>query len=174
MAKVNFTAARVEAHRCEQGKSQSFLWDSKTPGLGLRATTGGAKAYIFQGKIHGSTVRITIGDPKSWTIDKAQERARSLQTLIDGGVDPREQEAEQKAAHEARRAAKRRQDVTVGEAWVHYLEHLRTKISPKTKKPRSERYISTTSTSRRPAEVLQNAAAKKKCVDHWLRSCRAS
>lgn len=141
MAKVNFTAARVEAHRCEQGKSQSFLWDSKTPGLGLRATTGGAKSYIFQGKIHGSSVRITIGDPKSWTIDKAQERARSLQTLIDGGVDPREQEAEKKAAHEARQAAKRRQDVTVSEAWEHYLEHLRTKISPKTKKPRSERYI---------------------------------
>ena len=31
--------------------------------------------------------------------------------------------------------------LTVGEAWEHYLEHLRTKISPKTKKPRSERYI---------------------------------
>jgi integrase len=74
-------------------------------------------------------------------IDQAQERARGLQTLIDGGVDPREQEAEQKAAHEARHAAKRRQDVIVGEAWEHYLEHLRTKISPKTKKPRSERYI---------------------------------
>ncbi|MDP9645445.1 tyrosine-type recombinase/integrase [Paraburkholderia caledonica] len=141
MAKVNFTAARVEAHRCEQGKSQSFLWDGKTPGLGLRATPSGAKAYIFQGKIHGSTVRITIGDPRSWTIDQAQERARTLQTLIDGGVDPREQEAEQKAAHEARQAAKRRQDVTVSEAWDDYLEHLRTKISPKTKKPRSERYI---------------------------------
>ncbi|WGS50155.1 tyrosine-type recombinase/integrase [Paraburkholderia sp. D15] len=141
MAKVNFTAARVEAHRCAEGKSQSFLWDSKTPGLGLRATSGGAKAYIFQGKIHGSTVRMTIGDPRSWTIDVAQERARSLQTLIDGGIDPREQEAEQKAAHEARRAAKHRQDVTVGEAWEQYLEHLRTKISPKTKKPRSERYI---------------------------------
>jgi integrase len=141
MAKVNFTAARVDAYRCELGKSQSFLWDSKTPGLGLRATTGGAKSYIFQGKMHGSSVRITIGDPKSWTIDKAQERARTLQTLIDGGVDPREQEAEKKAAHEARQAAKRRQDVTVSEAWEHYLEHLRTKISPKTKKPRSERYI---------------------------------
>ncbi|MEM5317240.1 integrase family protein [Paraburkholderia sp. JHI869] len=141
MAKVNFTAARVEAHRCIEGKSQSFLWDSKTPGLGLRATAGGAKAYIFQGKIHGSTVRITIGDPRSWTIDRAQERARGLQTLIDGGIDPREHEAEQKAAHEARQVAKRRQDATVSEAWERYLDHLRTKISPKTKKPRSERYI---------------------------------
>lgn len=78
VAKVNFTAARVEAHRCEQGKSQSFLWDCKTSGLGLRATPSGAKAYIFQAKIHGSTVRMTIGDPKSWTIDQAQERARTL------------------------------------------------------------------------------------------------
>lgn len=141
MAKVNFTAARVEAHRCAEGKSQSFLWDSKTPGLGLRAAAGGTKAYIFQGRIYGSTVRIRIGDPKSWTIDQAQERARNLQTLIDSGIDPREHQAEQKAAHEARQAAKHRQDVTVGAAWGHYLEHLRTKISPKTKKPRSERYI---------------------------------
>ncbi len=68
MAKVNFTAARVEAHRCAEGKSQSFLWDSKTPGLGLRATPGGTKAYIFQGRIYGSTVRIRIGDPKSWML----------------------------------------------------------------------------------------------------------
>lgn len=141
MAKVNFTAARVDAHRCDEGKSQSFLWDSKTPGLGLRAAAGGTKAYIFQGRIYGSTVRIRIGDPKSWTIDQAQERARYLQTLIDSGIDPREHQAEQKAAHEARQAAKHRQDVTVSEAWGHYLEHLRTKISPKTKKPRSERYI---------------------------------
>ncbi|WP_369070831.1 tyrosine-type recombinase/integrase [Burkholderia gladioli] len=149
MAKVNFTAARVAAHHCKPGRftekgnaiEQEFLWDSKTPGLGLRATIAGAKAYIFQSKMHGSTVRITIGDPRSWTIDQAQERARSLQMLIDSGIDPREHEAEQKAAHEARQAAKKRQDVTVGEAWELYLEHLRTKISPKTKKPRSERYI---------------------------------
>lgn len=149
VSKVNFTAARVAAHHCASGRfsekgkpiTQSFLWDSKTPGLGLRATVGGAKAYIFQGKVHGSTVRITIGDHRSWTIDRAQERARNLQTLIDSGIDPREYEAEQKAAHEARQATKRRQDVTVGDAWKDYLEHLRTKISPKTKKPRSERYI---------------------------------
>ncbi|MFM0626278.1 tyrosine-type recombinase/integrase [Paraburkholderia xenovorans] len=141
MAKVNFTAARVEAHRCTEGKSQSFLWDSKTPGLGLRATSGGAKAYIFQGKVHGSTVRMTIGDPRSWTIEKAQEQARQFQTLIDAGIDPRERAAEERAAYEKRQAAKHRQGVTVAEAWTRYLNHLRTKISPKTKKPRSERYI---------------------------------
>jgi integrase len=141
VAKINFTAARVDGHRCTEGKSQSFLWDSNTPGLGLRVTASGAKAYIFQGKIHGSTVRVTIGDPRSRSIVDAQKEARRLQNLIDDGKDPREHRAEQRAAHEARQAAKRRENVTVAEAWADYLEHLRTKISPKTKKPRSARYL---------------------------------
>ncbi|CAN7504216.1 integrase family protein [Cupriavidus necator] len=141
MAKVNFTAARVDAHQCPQGKTQAFLWDAVSPGLGLRATASGAKSYVFQGKIHGQTVRLTIGDPRSWTISKAQEEARHLQTLIDAGQDPREVKAEQRASYEARRAAEARESVTVAEAWADYLDHLRTKISPKTKKPRSATYI---------------------------------
>lgn len=141
MAKINFTAARVDAHQCPKGKVQAFLWDAVSPGLGLRATASGAKSYIFQGKIHGQTVRLTIGDPRSWTISKAQEEARRLQTLIDAGRDPREVKAEQRASHEARRAATARASVTVAEAWDDYLGHLRTKISPKTKKPRSASYI---------------------------------
>ena len=68
VAKVNFTAARVEAHHCPRGQftrtgkpiDQAFLWDAKTPGLGLRATVSGAKTYIFQAKLNGSTVRVTI------------------------------------------------------------------------------------------------------------------
>lgn len=141
MAKVNFTAARVEAHNCPADKSQSFLWDSKAPGLGLRATPSGAKGYIFQAKLHGATVRVPIGDPRNWSIEKAREEAHRLQILVDRGTDPREDAAEKRAAHEARQAAKRREDVTVRDAWADYLEHLRTSISPKTKKPRSPRYL---------------------------------
>lgn len=141
MAKVNFTAARVDAHHCPKGKAQAFLWDSASPGLGLRATASGAKSYIFQGKIHGQTVRLTIGDPRSWTISKAQEEARRLQILIDAGQDPRDVKTEQRASYEAKRAAAVRESVTVGDAWADYIDHLRTKISPKTKKPRSAGYV---------------------------------
>lgn len=129
MAKVNFTAARVDGHHCPPGQftrtgkpiDQAFLWDAKTPGLGLRATVSGAKTYIFQAKLNGATVRVTIGDPRSWTIDKAQKAARDLQQLVDDGKDPREVRAEQHAARESRRAEARRQDVTFGEAWDAYL-----------------------------------------------------
>ena len=156
MAKVQFTAARVDAHKCPAGKSQSFLWDSKVPGLGLRATASGAKAYIFQGKVQGATVRMTIGSPDVWQLESvfkridgenreivrgARSEARSLQSLVDSGVDPREVKVEQRAAHAAKKDAARRKAATVAEAWADYLKHLRTTISPKTKKPRSDRYL---------------------------------
>ncbi|QCX50689.1 tyrosine-type recombinase/integrase [Ralstonia pseudosolanacearum] len=129
MAKVNFTARRVQEHSCPDDKAQAFLWDAVSPGLGLRATANGAKAYIFQGKVHGKTVRLTIGDPRSWTIDKAQEEARRLQTLIDAGKDPRTEKAEQRAAYEAEEAAARRKDITVSDAWGVYVAARKPKWS---------------------------------------------
>lgn len=129
MAKVNFTAKRVEEHVCTDGKAQAFLWDAHAPGLGLRATANGAKAYIFQGKIHGQTVRVTIGDPRTWKIGDAQEEARRLQILIDEGKDPREYAAEQRSAHEARKAEASRKDMTLADAWGTYLKSSRSKWS---------------------------------------------
>jgi hypothetical protein len=144
VAKVNFTAARVDAHTCPAGKAQSFLWDRDAPGLGLRVTAGGAKAYIFQSKLNGTTVRVTIGSPDAWPIESqygrvdgerrelvrgARQEARRLQTLLDRGIDPREQAAEERAAHEARQAEARRRDATVGEAWDVYLEARRSRWS---------------------------------------------
>ena len=141
MAKVNFTAGRVEAHKCPPGKSQAFIWDSKAPGLGLRATKAGAKAYIFQAKLNGDAVRVTIGAPRSWNIDQAQEEARRLQRLVDEGIDPREHAAEQRAAVATRKAEAERQNVTFADAWAAYLIELEAKPSPKTKRPRSAQYI---------------------------------
>jgi integrase len=141
VAKVNFTAARVEAHKCPASTQQAFIWDSKAPGLGLRATKAGAKAYIFQAKLDGESIRVTIGDPKSWNIDAAQEEARRLQRLIDSGIDPREHAASQRAARAAEKTEAERQDVTFADAWAAYLTDLETKPSPKTKRPRSAQYI---------------------------------
>ncbi len=129
MAKVNFTAGRVNGHSCPAGKPQSFIWDSGASGLGLRATAAGTLSYIFQGKLNGATVRVTIGSPKDWGIDAARDEARRLQRLVDAGKDPREEAAEQRAAAEQRQLEARRQDVTVRAAWAEYLKANRTKWS---------------------------------------------
>ncbi|MFV8598111.1 tyrosine-type recombinase/integrase [Ralstonia pseudosolanacearum] len=129
MAKVNFTVKRVQEFTCSNDKKQAFLWDANVPGLGLRATSGGARAYIFQGEVHGQTVRLTVGDIRAWTLENARIEARRLQTVIDAGRDPRIERVEQRAAHEARQAAKRRSAVMVVEAWQAYLNASRAKWS---------------------------------------------
>ncbi|NRT55893.1 integrase [Leptothrix sp. C29] len=57
MAKVSFTAGRVSGFKCPAGKTQAFLWDANTPGLGLRATPAGRPAYVFQSVFQGKTIR---------------------------------------------------------------------------------------------------------------------
>lgn len=121
MAKVNFTATRVNAHSCPSGKFQAFIWDSGATGLGLRATVAGARTYVWQGKLNGATIRVTIGAPKDWGIENARDEARRLKRLADSGKDPREEAAELRAATEQRRLEALRQDVTVCEAWAEYL-----------------------------------------------------
>jgi integrase len=121
MTKQNFTAARVDGFVCEQGKQQSIYWDAKTPGFGTRVTAAGSRAYIFESRLFGKTIRLTIGDARAWELGKARAEAGRLKTLIDDGKDPREVKAEQRAAHEARRVEARRQDVVVQEAWDTYL-----------------------------------------------------
>lgn len=122
MKKQPFTVARVEGLACEHGKAQTIHWDSKTPGLGLRVTASGMRAYVFESRLFGKTIRTTIGDARTWELGKARAEATRLKTLIDENIDPREQRAEQQAAHEARHAAAKRQDVTFGEAWDVYVE----------------------------------------------------
>lgn len=136
MAKVNFTTGRIADFRCEADKDQSFLWDTAAPGLGLRATSKGAKAYMFQAKLNGQAIRITIGSPATWTIETARSEARRLKIIIDGGQDPRQVKADgldaEQAARdvkESSRAAKARQEaieqgrrnLIARDAWDAYL-----------------------------------------------------
>lgn len=127
MSKVSFTAGRVSDFVCPPDKQQAFLWDEKAPGLALRATQAGAKAYIFQGKLHGKALRLTIGNPKSWSVSAAQAEARRLQTLLDQGTDPRELKAEQQAKAEAKKTEATRQQITLGEVWPRYIDARKAK-----------------------------------------------
>lgn len=125
MAKVNFTADRVTAFQCEAGKQQSIMWDARTPGLGLRVTAAGARSYIFETRLQGKTIRITIGDTRTWTVAKAQAEATRHKAQTDQGIDPRQVRAEKQAAQEAVRAeiaaAAVRDSITLCDAWPVYV-----------------------------------------------------
>jgi hypothetical protein len=121
MNKQGFTVARVEGFACEPGKQQTIFWDAKTPGFGVRATASGARAYIFEARLFGKTIRTTIGDTRSWELGKARAEANRQRGLIDRHIDPREDRVEQEAAHAARRTEAKRRHVTFGDAWDEYV-----------------------------------------------------
>lgn len=124
MTKLTFTTGRIAGFTCPDNKHQVFLWDT-TPGLGLRTTHGGSKVFIYQGKLNGKTIRLTIGDVKTFSIDDAQKEARKLQVLVDQGRDPRQVKTELTAIDENARAQAKieamRNSITVQTVWDEYI-----------------------------------------------------
>jgi site-specific recombinase XerD len=121
MAKVAFTAGRVNGFKCPVEKAQAFLWDATTRGLGLRTTPAGKPAYVFQSVYQGKDMRLTIGSPEAWSIPDAQAKARELQRQIDEGRDPRAVKAAITAADVEKREAAKADAVAVSEVWTLYL-----------------------------------------------------
>jgi hypothetical protein len=89
MQHPNFTAERVAAFACPAGKAQQIFYDGKAPGLGLRVTANRAKSYVFEARLLNWGLRITIGDPRAWSVAAAQAEAIRLKQLTDQGIDPR-------------------------------------------------------------------------------------
>ncbi len=143
MKRERLTPDRIRRFSCPDGVKQAFLWDTDAPRLAVRATVG-AKSFIFESKLNRRTIRVTIGDVNTWPLTStwegtgehrqelqrgAREEANRLQSLIDQGVDPREQKAEHIAASEARREKLRRTEAPAMEAWKGYIEARQNKWS---------------------------------------------
>ena len=127
LIRVRLTAGRVADFTCPADKPQAFLWDTEAPSLALRATPSGRKTYVFESRLNGATIRVTIGTAADWPIEKARTRAQDLKRLVDAGTDPRELERQQQAAKAATKAAEAAQAVTVGDVWPLYLAQGRPK-----------------------------------------------
>ncbi len=130
MARQKFTAGRVRDFSCPPGIRQDFIWDTDAPGLGIRATPG-AKVFVYQGKLAGKTIRIRIGDVRSWDIDAAREEARRLLTLVNRGIDPRLEKQERIEEQNAKREEACRREATLDEVWPLYIEANQHRWSPR-------------------------------------------
>ncbi len=131
-AKVKLTAGRIDSLECPEDKTRTYLWCDEVKGLGVIVTAAGSKSYIYQAKVNGQSMRMTIGDVNVWSIKDAQAEGRRLQILIDNDNDPRQVKADKAAAKEAAREAKEaaaaalvmqqaRESVTLGMVWPEYI-----------------------------------------------------
>lgn len=131
MHRERLTLTRIAAFSCPPDKQQAFLWDTEVPRLAVRATHG-AKAFIYETKLAGKTVRVTIGKTDVWILDDARIEGRRIQTLIDQGIDPRDEKEARQAAREARKAAEaaarkaqaQREQFTLRKLCESYADHL--------------------------------------------------
>lgn len=120
--KMGFTATKIKDLKCESDKSQTIYWDSKTPGLGLRVTPSGNRAYILQTWFNGTSLRFTIGDIDTWSLGAAQAEARRLKVLTDQGIDPRVERANAEAENKASRL-KGTSGLIVWDEYIRAREH---------------------------------------------------
>lgn len=138
--KKNFTAEVIATYQCKAGKLQTIYWDAKTTGLGLRVTSTGAKSYIFETSLNNKTIRITIGDIRTYSIKAAQVEATKLKAMTDKGIDPRQVKADQMASDEAKALARKvaesekllqdkLESLTLGLVWPLYIDARRKKWS---------------------------------------------
>ena len=156
-SRVNLTAGRVEAFTCPPDKAQAFLWDTDTPTLAIRVTPTGRKTYVFESRLNGSTIRVSIGTVADWPIKKARTEAQKLKMLIDSGQDPRELERQQQADKTAKATAAAAHALTVGEIWPLYLQTGR----PKRREAWKPRY-------RADLEAMAGAGGEPKKRGHGL------
>ncbi len=130
LSRVRLTAGRVDAFVCPSTKTQAFLWDTDTPTLALRATPTGRKTYIFESRLRGGTIRMTIGTLSDWPIEQARLKAQNYKMLVDSGVDPREEERDKKTVAAAKAKAAKVSELTVAEVWAIYIEERRPNWGP--------------------------------------------
>ncbi|EPG5770629.1 integrase family protein [Pseudomonas aeruginosa] len=68
---------------------EAFHWDDSLKGFGCRVTPTGKITYIVQGRVNGSSPRISIGPHGVFTVDQARDVAREHLRSMRMGIDPR-------------------------------------------------------------------------------------
>jgi integrase len=120
MNREHLTPDRIRRLTPPAGGAQAFLWDTEKPRLAVRVTAG-SKSFIFESKLNRQTIRITIGDTRAWTIARARAEAGRLGTLIDQGIDPRQEKRDRDEATAAKAEQTKRIAAPAMEAWEAYL-----------------------------------------------------
>ena len=122
MTRIRFTKDRIEKFPLPVGKTQEFYWAEDPRHLAVRVSAGGKKSFIFQSRFRGKALRITIGSVTDWTVAQAQEKARSLQCMLDDDIDPRKVRQQKREQELLIEQQERANQLVVAEAWTDYIQ----------------------------------------------------
>src|SRR5688572_20978873 len=113
MPNLRFTQEAIDSLK-PPPTGQLLLWDSTTPGFGLRISATGKKTWVAQYRVNGKAVTETIGSTSDIPqVKLARERAQKSRLSARDGVNPT---AEKRAQKEAQQ-----KPLTFGEAADRYV-----------------------------------------------------
>lgn len=122
MASGRITKEAVEAIR--KSDADTYLWDSKLKGYGVKVTPAGKRVYLIQYRLggrKGRTRRVTIGVHGTKTEHEARKEAKALLGRVQSGHDPADQRDKLRDAE------------TFGHALDRFLiSHCEAKLKPST------------------------------------------
>lgn len=72
----------------EPGERQVFLWDSLSPGFGVRVTPNGVKSYVLDYRIGSRRRRVTLGLVSEMKLKDARKKASAWRDRVRIGEDP--------------------------------------------------------------------------------------
>ena len=99
MPRIKFTNRSLSALK-PSGKQVDY-WDEATPGFGLRVSGGGRKTFIAMFRLRDADktkCRMTLGRFPGKPLADARNEARNKIRLAEEGGDPRQEQAQQRAA----------------------------------------------------------------------------
>lgn len=101
MPRINLTERFVKSRKAAPAGRRNEYLDAILPGLALRVTDSGHKSFVLIARYPRNPknpTRRSLGGNGELTLNMARERAREWLSLIRKGVDPKIEEARQKAA----------------------------------------------------------------------------
>lgn len=114
-ARINFTKRALENLPPAQEGMRVTYHDYATPGLQLRVTPAGQKAFYVRRRIDGRPERVKLGTFPQMTVEQARKLASEINGAVAKGHNPAE----------VKRAVK--QEPTFGDMFEHFIEHKRNR-----------------------------------------------
>ncbi len=114
---MKLTDKSIALLTCEPGKKDRLVFDDAVPGLGLRISVKGAKAFVAQYTVAGAKRRLPIGRWGAISLDQARVAARVIFGDVAKGLDPARIRAD---ASEAAKASSKADKLTLDALLVEW------------------------------------------------------
>ncbi|MDY6536598.1 tyrosine-type recombinase/integrase [Acinetobacter faecalis] len=99
-----------------------MYWDETVKGLGLKVYPSTKKSFLFQSRLGGKVLKISLGIFPTYTIDQARQKAKELDVMCSNGIDPRLEKKKQIAQNELEVKQIKRKKLLFSDVWIAYLK----------------------------------------------------